>query len=61
MLVDIYDGEDVVWTEKVGTHNIELAEQTAINTAKNEGLPFTHVAVRWEDGSRQTTIYDTEE
>jgi hypothetical protein len=61
MLVDVYDGEDVIWTEEVGTDNIKLAEQTAINTAKNEGLSFTHVAARWEDGSRQTTIYDMEE
>ena len=58
MLVDIYDNTEVIWTEEVDTNNIDLAEQTAVNKAKEEGLHFTHVSVRWDEGSRQTTLFD---
>ena len=58
LTIDVYYKEKVVATYEFSGDNIADAESMAAWRASDEMIPFSHVAARFEDGSRQTTIFD---
>jgi len=58
MLVDIFNGNDLIHTYDLQTENETIAEKTAHDLAETDQLDFTHTAFRDLDGHRQLTLWD---
>lgn len=58
MLVDVFNGEDLIWTYDIDTEDEAFAEKAASKCAREEGMDYTHTAFRNDQGNRQLSLWD---